>query len=92
MTRQPDEDQDVIVRQVRQPSTTGAAQDAWTVWLDGEELGAFDSLNTAAELACHLATMHSKPAWLLDETGYPLKPIESRASSSAPSPTTATSN
>ena len=76
MTRQPDEDHDVIVRQARQLGMSAAGRDTWTVLLGGEELGELDSLNVAIELACHLATMHSKTAWLLDETGYPLKPIE----------------
>ena len=78
MTRQPDEDYDVIVHQSRQLDEDGAGQDAWTVWLKGENQGEKDSLKAATELACHLATLHSRPAWLLDETGSPLKPLESR--------------
>ena len=35
-------------------------------------------LASALELACDVALVHSRPAWLLDETGYPLKPIECR--------------
>ncbi len=71
MTRQPDEDHDVIVHQGRQLDENGAGRDTWTVWLGGDKQGEKDSLKAAAELACHLATLHSRPAWLLDETGYP---------------------
>ncbi len=78
MTRTPDEDCDVIVHQFRQVGENGAARDTWAVWIGDEKQGERDSLKSATELACHLATLHSRPAWLIDETGYPLKPIEPR--------------
>ena len=46
----------------------------WTVWLGGEKQGERETLQTAIELAGDVAALHSRSAWLLDETGYPLKP------------------
>ena len=34
-----------------------------------------DSLTDAIDLTRHVAVTHGRPAWLLDETGYPLKPM-----------------
>ena len=65
MTRQPDEDYDLILYECRH---------TWTVWLCGELQRERFTLEAAVELACDLAAAHRKPAWLLDETGYPLKP------------------
>ena len=76
MMRRPDEDHDVIVHQCRQLETNGAGRDTWTVWLAGERLGERDSLEAGIQLAREVADLHSRPAWLLDETGYPLKPVE----------------
>ena len=76
MVRKPDEDNDVIVRQFRRLDEDGAGRDTWTVSIGDEKQGDRDSLRAATELACHLATLHSRPAWLLDETGCPLQPIE----------------
>ena len=56
----------------------GVSWDTWTIWLGGEQQGERETLQAAMELAYDVATLHSKPAWLLDETGYPLKPIASR--------------
>lgn len=78
MQHQPDEDSDVIVRQDRVRGTNGSARDIWTIWLSGERQGARDSLEAATELACDVAAVHSRPVWLLDETGYPLKTITRR--------------
>ena len=75
--RQPDEDNDVIVHQSRSHSD-GAYRDTWTVWLAGEMQGERQSLEAAVELASDVAAANSRPAWLLDETGYPLKSIECR--------------
>ena len=69
MTHQPDEDYDVILYECR---------NTWTVWLAGEKLGERDSLEAAITLARAVAAAHRKPAWLLDETQYPLKTIEPR--------------
>ncbi len=76
MTLEPDEDHDVIVHQGRALDTDGTGRDIWTVWLGGEKQGERESLQAAIEQACDVAALHSRPAWLLDETGYPLKPIE----------------
>ena len=67
LPRTPDEDYDVILYKCR---------NTWTIWLRGEKLGEFETAAPALELADYLALMHSRPAWLLDESGYPLKPIE----------------
>ena len=50
----------------------------WTVWLAGEKLGERFTFEAALELALDAAAAHRKPAWLADETGYPLKQIEPR--------------
>ena len=55
---------------------SGSARDIWTIWLTGKKQGERDSLEAAVDLACNVAAEYSRPAWLLDETGYPLKPIE----------------
>ena len=78
MMRQPDEDQDVIIHYCRPLGTDGAGRDTWTIWIGGEKQGERETLKAATELACYVATLHSRPAWLLDEAGYPLKPIEPR--------------
>ena len=69
MARTPDEDYDVVLYQYRH---------TWTVWRAGELLGERDSLQAGLELARAVAAAHRKPAWLLDEAGYPLKPVEPR--------------
>ena len=74
MTRALDEDYDVICKQCRQP----AGSDLWTIWLGREKQGERITRAAALELACDVAAVHSRPAWLLDETGYPLKPIDPR--------------
>ena len=75
MMRRPEEDYDVVVQQFRQRD----GQDVWTVWLGGEKQGERDTRADAIELARDVAAIYSRSAWLLDETGYPLKPIEGRA-------------
>ena len=72
MMRRPDEDHDVIVHQFRKRD----GRDIWTIWLAGDKQGERRTLEAALELACDVAAVYSRPAWLLDETGYPLKPIE----------------
>ena len=66
MPRTPDEDYDVILYECR---------NTWTVWLAGAKQGEPVTLESALELARDVAAGRSRPAWLLDETGYPLKPI-----------------
>ena len=77
MMRRPDEDQDVIVHPFRERD----GQDIWTIWFAGDKKGARVTLESALELARAVAAVYSRPAWLLDETGYPLKPIKSPAES-----------
>ena len=69
MTHQPDEDHDVIVYEYRH---------TWAIWLGDELQGVAFTREAARDLTCFVAALHRKPAWLLDETGYPLKPIEPR--------------
>ena len=68
----------MIVRQERVLGTSGGARDVWTIWLAEKKQGERDSLEAAVELACDVAAENSRSAWLLDETGYPLKPIDCR--------------
>ncbi len=72
MMRRPDEDHDVIVHQCRERN----GRDIWTIWLAGNKQGARVTQESALALARTVAAVYSRPAWLLDETGYPLKPIE----------------
>ncbi len=67
MTQQPDEDDDVIVYE---------SMDAWEIWIGDELHGLRFTLEAALERARDVAAVHRKLAWLLDEAGYPLKPIE----------------
>ncbi len=76
MTRQPDEDYDVVVHYFGQRGSSGTGRPTWTIWFDGEKQGERRTLEAARDLACDVAAVHSRPAWLLDETGYPLRPIE----------------
>ena len=70
MTRRPKEHADVVCQQVRQ-----AGRDTWTIRLGRDTHGDRHSLAEAITLARDVAVAHSRPAWLLDETGYPLKPM-----------------
>ena len=67
MTQQPDEDYDVIVYE---------SLGTWEIRLADELHGLRFTLEAALERACDVAAVHRKAAWLLDETGYPPKPIE----------------
>ena len=71
MTRRPSEDSDVGCQQFRHQD----GRETWTIRLGGDKQGDRDSLTDAIELARDVAMTHSRPAWLLDETGYPLKPM-----------------
>ena len=53
-------------------------RNTWTIWLGGDKQGERDSLEAGIELARDVVAVHRKPAWLLDETGYPSQPIEPR--------------
>ena len=64
MTQQPDEDNDVIVYECR---------GTWEIRLGDELHGVRFTLESALERARDVAAVHRKPAWLLDETGYPLR-------------------
>ena len=77
--RRPDEDYDVIVHCFAQRGSSGTGLPTWTIWLGEEKQGERVTLESALELARDVAAERSRPAWLLDETGYPLKPIDHRA-------------
>ena len=81
MTRQPDEDYVVIVHYFGQRGRSGTGRDTWTIWLGGEKQGERVTVASAVELASDAALTHSGAPWLLDETGYPLMPLESPAKS-----------
>ena len=71
MTRPPEPSSDVVCQQCRHQD----GRDTWTIWLAGDKQADRDTLTDAIELARHVAVTHGRPAWLLDETGYPLKPM-----------------
>ena len=60
----------------------------WRILLGGEKQGEWETLASAIKLARNLARVHNRPAWLLDETGYP---VHSPSTTAAPSPSTAVS-
>jgi hypothetical protein len=73
----PDEDRDVIVHYLKIHEVLGGrARDEWTVWKGKQQLGAFDNREDASRLACRAAEEEGCRAWMLDEAGYPLKPLE----------------
>ncbi len=65
MTRQPDED--LIIYE---------CGEFWEIRIGDEVHGLRFTLEAVLARARDAAMVHRKPAWLLDETGYPLKPIE----------------
>ena len=78
MPSTPDEDYDVIVHFFPQRGSHGAGRPTWTIWIGGEKQGERESLKAAITLARAVAAVYQKPAWLLDDTGYPLTPFEPR--------------
>ncbi len=48
----------------------------FTIRLGAEKQGVRRPHEGASELAADVAVADSRPAWLLDETGYPMTPIE----------------
>ncbi len=71
MLQPPDEAHDVICS--HQPRTGGYPR--WVVRVGQNTLGECDSLAGAIDLTRDAALYHRRPAWLLDESGYPLKPM-----------------
>ena len=72
----PDETRDVIVHYIQIiDASTGEKRDTWTVWLGLDKQADCTTLEEAAHLALQLAKTHDRPAWLLDESGYPLKSV-----------------
>ncbi len=66
ITQQPDED-DVIIYE---------CGEYWEIRIGDELHGLRFTLEAALARPRDVAAVHRKPAWLLDETGYPVKPIE----------------
>ncbi len=71
MLQSPDEVHDVICSHQRREG--GPA--SWVVRVGEATLGERDSLAGAIDLTRAAALTHRRPAWLLDESGYPLKPM-----------------
>ena len=71
MLQFPDEAHDVIC--CHQSPSDGPG--SWVVRLGEDTLGERDSLAGAIDLTRTVAVSHRRPAWLLDESGYPLKPM-----------------
>ncbi|MEE2635852.1 MAG: hypothetical protein VYE68_01290 [Acidobacteriota bacterium] len=71
MMQPPNEDDDVICHQI--PDPNGGT--CWTIHLGADTHGQRDSLTEAITLARQVAVSRQRPAWLLDDTGYPLKPM-----------------
>lgn len=71
MLQLPDEAHDVICS--HRPRADGLA--SWVVRVGGTTLGERQSLAGAIDLTRSAAVSHRRPAWLLDESGYPLKPM-----------------
>ena len=71
MFQSPDESHDVIC--YRRPQ--GDGRGSWVVRVGETTLGERESLAGAIDLTRSAAVSHRRPAWLLDESGYPLKPM-----------------
>ena len=71
MLDHPDETHDVICYHQPRPEGSGS----WVVRLGETTLGERDSLAGAIDLTRSVAVSNRRPAWLLDESGYPLKPM-----------------
>lgn len=71
MFQPPDESHDVICS--HRPRTDGPG--SWVVRVGEATLGERQSLAGAIDLTRSAALTHRRPAWLLDESGYPLKPM-----------------
>ena len=71
MFQPPDETHDVIC--CHRPRSDGAG--SWVVRVGDTTLGERESLAGAIDLTRTAALSHRRPAWLLDESGYPLKPM-----------------
>ena len=71
MFQSPDESHDVICS--HRPRADGPG--SWVVRVGGTTLGERKSLAGAIDLTRSAALSHRRPAWLLDESGYPLKPM-----------------
>ena len=71
MLQPPDEAHDVICS--HQPQADGSG--SWVVRVGETTLGERESLAGAIDLTRSAAVSHRRPAWLLDASGYPLKPM-----------------
>lgn len=71
MFQSPDESHDVICS--HRPCAGGPG--IWVVRVGEATVGERQSLAGAIDLTRSAAVSHRRPAWLLDESGYPLKPM-----------------
>ena len=71
MFQPPDEAHDVICFHQRGADGPGR----WVVRVGETTLGERQSLAGAIDLTRSAALSHGRPAWLLDDSGYPLKPM-----------------
>jgi hypothetical protein len=72
----PDETKDVIVHYMKTvDARSGKSYERWVVYLGDEQQGEADNLEAALNHARQLAAVRNLRAWLLDQGGYPLKPI-----------------
>lgn len=72
--RRADEDHDVIAHYVKETDArTGTSRDRWIVFQGPEMRAEASTRDEAIEIAKRLSDKTGRPAWLLDESGYPLK-------------------
>ncbi len=71
MFQSPDEARDVICSHRARAGGAGN----WVVRVGETTLGERESLAGAIDLTRSAAVSRRRPAWLLDESGYPLKPM-----------------
>jgi hypothetical protein len=70
----PDEDRDVIVHYFDEvDASTGIHRDRWLVFQGPDRRGEARTSDEAIAMARRLSAETGRPAWLLDENGYPMK-------------------
>jgi hypothetical protein len=74
----PDPRRDVIVYQVAMVDALGGAAlgDRWSVWLDTESQGSFETEAEAIDVARQLAIAEQRPAWLIPESGRAIRLVD----------------
>lgn len=73
----PDEDRDVIVHYMEEIQVPAHSErEYWIVWQGQEWQAEYATYDEAIAAARRLSADIDRPAWLLDRSGYPLKPID----------------